>query len=287
MKAIPALLLATFLVATFQIDIAVGEEQKTPNLATRSAPAATEPLPREFRAYSDGMTNLLAAKQSPKIEPHSDLVGVNSAKAAGAEEASDPGISPEMIDLLVDGVIAKLRAKPEILVDIVLSYEERQRQANSMIRPEDPAVGPRDADVTLVHFFDPSCAPCRATAASLEQAAAADGNVRVVIKEFPTTAEGLEISIGALAAKDYFAAHTAVLGGLQPPRVSDQSALAKASAAIQRNRELATKYHVSMLPTVFAVGYGTANRIEGPLTAPDVVARLKAIRSKQTPARAN
>ena len=267
MKALPALV-ATALLATIPASRALAGEQVPPRPMVNSIP-----------------TNGGPASPAREIE-RNDLIGVNPAKAAAVPEAADPGFSPEMIDLLVDGVIAKLRAKPEILVDIVLSYEERHKQPTGMIRPEDPAIGPQDADVTLVHFFDPSCAPCRATATALEQAASADGKVRVVIKEFPTTAEGLATSIAALAAKDYNTVHAAVLSGLQPQPVNDPAAVAKASSTIAQNRDIAAKYRVSVLPTVFVVGNGMASRIEGPLTAPEIVARLKAIRSK-TPARTN
>lgn len=208
-----------------------------------------------------------------------DLFGVNPA-AASTEEPADPGLSPEMIDLLADAVIAKLRAKPEILLDIVLSYEERNHSVQGMIRPEDPTIGPAKAEITLVHFFDPTCAACRATAAAIEQAAAADGNVRVVLKEFPTTVEGVTTSVNALSAKDYRAAHSAVLGGLTPPATTDKDAIAKASAVVAQNREIAARYRVNVLPTVFVVGDGSAMRLEGPLTAAQMTEKLKLVRSK-------
>lgn len=258
MKALPTLVAAALL-TTIPLSGALAGEQVPPR-PTMAAGGSSDTAVRDLDL--------------------NDLTGINPAKTAAVPEAADPGLSPEMIDLLVDGVIAKLRAKPEILVDIVLSYEERHKQPSGMIRPDDPAIGPQDADVTLVHFFDPSCPPCRATATALEQAAAADGKVRVVIKEFPTTAEGLATSLAALAAKDYNTVHAAVLSGLQPQPVKDQTAVAKASAAIAQNREIAAKYRVSVLPTIFAVGNGMASRIEGPLTAAEVVAKLKAIRGK-------
>jgi protein-disulfide isomerase len=187
-----------------------------------------------------------------------------------------------MIDLLADAVIAKLRARPEILLDIILSYEERNKPAQRMIRPDDPSLGPKDAEITLVHFFDPGCAACRATATAVEQAAAADGKVRVVLKEFPTSSEGVAMSVSALAAKDYATAHTAVLGGLAPPAPTDKEAIAKASTIIAANREIAARFRVTVLPTVFAVGDGFATRMEGPLSVAQVTEKLKAIHARAT-----
>ncbi|MGY3581478.1 thiol-disulfide isomerase/thioredoxin [Bradyrhizobium sp. USDA 4341] len=266
MKLVPALLLASL--------------QATTGLSSAPAGELREKAPDATRTQADGFANSVDLK-SPLSVSKADLVGVNpAAPAATSDDAADPGVSPEMIDLLADAVIAKLRAKPEILLDIILSYEERSKPAQRMIRPEDPALGPKDAEITLVHFFDPGCAPCRATATAVEQAAAADGKVRVVLKEFPTSSEGVAMSVNALAAKDYNAAHTAVLGGLTPPAATDKEAIAKASAIIAANRETAARFRVSVLPTVFAVGDGFAARMEGPLSVAQVTEKLKTIRTK-------
>lgn len=272
MKLLPTLGLAALLAAGTLPQLSFANDQEKPATAPQSSP--------ESRSTAQLNAMKKALEEPLVLEPPKAMVGANPAKPTGTEEPADPGLSPEMIDLLVDGVIAKLRAKPEILLDIVLSYEERNRSAQGMIRPEDPSIGPQDAEITLVHFFDPGCAPCRATATAIEQAAAADGKVRVVMKEFPTTPEGVTSSVNALAAKDYFAAHAAVLGGLAPPSATDKESVEKAGAAVARNRAIAQRYRVSVLPTVFAVGDGFATRLEGPLTAIQVAEKLKAIRSK-------
>jgi protein-disulfide isomerase len=263
MKPVPALILATLLAAC---------------LANVPAAPAAEPQKNVLDA-TRAHEGLIAPDKASTL-PKADLVGVNPSPAAAGADPADPGLSPEMIDLLADAVIAKLRAKPEILLDIILSYEVRNNPAQRMIRPEDPSFGPKDAEITLVHFFDPACAACRATASAVEQAAAADGKVRVVLKEFPTSPAGVAISVNALAAKDYATAHTAVLGGLAPPAATDKEAIAKASTIIAANREVATRFRVSVLPTVFAVGDGFATRLEGPLSVAQVAEKLKLIRAK-------
>ncbi|MEL7481033.1 MAG: DsbA family protein [Pseudomonadota bacterium] len=66
----------------------------------------------------------------------------------------------------------------------------------------DYALGPEDAAVTVVEFFDYRCGPCRAsmeTVNALPERYA--GQVRVVFKEFPILSpESAKAAIGALAA---------------------------------------------------------------------------------------
>lgn len=48
-----------------------------------------------------------------------------------------------------------------------------------------PEHGPADADLTVVVFADYACAACRRAAPELERAAARDGNVRLVYRDWP------------------------------------------------------------------------------------------------------
>lgn len=204
--------------------------------------------------------------------------GVNPAASSKASTLpDDPGVSPEVIDMLADAVIAKLKAKPEILLDIVLSYEEKMRAGQAMIRPEDPISGPSDADVTIVEFFDPACISCRSAGGALAAAVAADPKLRVVHKDYPTTPEGIGLSVDALGGKSYSEARKAILAG-RTPAPADAAGRAKALEMLARNREAAKRAQVNVLPTLFVVGPHKVERIEGPVTAEALTARIAALR---------
>lgn len=77
----------------------------------------------------------------------------------------------------------------------VLFYQHRERQAAAdlaasqqavMVRAHSPVVGPADAPVTIVEFFDPACEACRAFHPFVKQILAAHPrDVRLVIRYTP------------------------------------------------------------------------------------------------------
>lgn len=69
--------------------------------------------------------------------------------------------------------IVLLTAAAAVLAFAVAAYMVRQQptdapvqladeQSDSLVRPHAPAIGPADAKVTIVEFFDPACESCRA-----------------------------------------------------------------------------------------------------------------------------
>ena len=208
--------------------------------------------------------------------PGASAAGINPG-AANAQPAPDPGVSPEVIDLMADAVIAKLKARPEILLDIILSYEERIRSGQSIIAPDDPVTGAADGDVTVVEFFDPACVPCRTTAAALDAVSAADPKLKVVHKDFPTTKEGMALSLDALGGKSYAEARKAILDG-RTPAPADEAGRARAAEILSRTRQAAKKTMVGALPTLFLVGAGRVERVEGPNDAAALAAKIAGLR---------
>ncbi len=116
-----------------------------------------------------------------------------------------------------------LKAHPEVVVDALQEYQKKQdaikadaaRQTIAAARNEllndatNPAGGNPKGDVTIVEFFDYRCPYCKAVDSDLQKAISADGNVRVIYKEFPILGpESLVASRAALAA--------AVQGKYQP-----------------------------------------------------------------------
>lgn len=85
--------------------------------------------------------------------------------------------------------------------------------------PEIPALGNVQGDLTVVEFFDYQCPYCKKLAPEITQVIREDGNIRLVLKDWPifgapsTTAAQL-----ALAAKyqnKYEAAHDALIGATE------------------------------------------------------------------------
>jgi protein-disulfide isomerase len=73
--------------------------------------------------------------------------------------------------------------------------------AEALTRPYSPILGPEEAPVTIVEFFDPACEACRAFHPIVKDILAEhDGAVRVVLRYTPFHGEGSEQAIRVLEA---------------------------------------------------------------------------------------
>ncbi|MCH1387285.1 MULTISPECIES: DsbA family protein [Roseobacteraceae] len=73
--------------------------------------------------------------------------------------------------------------------------------AEALIRSYSPILGPEEAPVTIVEFFDPACEACRAFHPIVKDILAEyDGAVRVVLRYTPFHGEGSEQAIRVLEA---------------------------------------------------------------------------------------
>ena len=60
------------------------------------------------------------------------------------------------------------------------------QEPSTLVRPHSPVIGPADAPVTIVEFFDPSCEACRAFYPTVKQILAAHPeDVRLVLRYTP------------------------------------------------------------------------------------------------------
>ena len=82
--------------------------------------------------------------------------------------------------------------------------------------PKDPVMGNPDGDVTVVEFFDYQCGYCKSMLKPLLAFAAEDGNVRIVMKEFPilgpASIVAAQASLASAKQGKYDAFHTALMG---------------------------------------------------------------------------
>ncbi|QIE42085.1 DsbA family protein [Rhodobacteraceae bacterium SC52] len=133
--------------------------------------------------------------------------------------------------------------------------------------------GNPDGDVTLVEFMDYRCSYCRRAFAEVEQLLAVDGNIRLVLKEFPILGEEsllasrFAIAVRNVAGDDaYKAAHDALMtkrsaiSTASLTNLSDDLGLDTAAiiagmdapeviAEIRANHELARKLDINGTPS--------------------------------------
>ena len=89
-----------------------------------------------------------------------------------------------------------IRANPEIVRDALLSLAEREaaerrEQAMFILRSDDgdPFLGNPDASFVIYEFSDYNCGYCKRVFSPLQELIAADGDIKLVVKEFPILSE--------------------------------------------------------------------------------------------------
>lgn len=184
-------------------------------------------------------------------------------------------------------VRAYLMDNPEVIIEAVNLLEQRQADAQaqddmSLVQVNANEIfndgyswvgGNPDGDITLVEFMDYRCGYCRRAVPEVAKLLAADGNIRVIVKEFPILGEASMISSRfAVATKQvsgdeaYKMAHDALMEFNGEPsdvalrRLSDGLGLdtdailahmdsEDVSTEIMRTRELAQRLQISGTPT--------------------------------------
>jgi len=184
-------------------------------------------------------------------------------------------------------VRAYLLENPEVIIEAVNLLE--QRQADAEVAQDEALVaanldalqndgfswvgGNPDGDITLVEFMDYRCAYCRRAAPEVAQLLAEDGNIRLVIKEFPILGEAsmltsrFAVATRMVAGADaYKQVHDALVGFTGEPseislrRLSEglgldaDAILAKMDAPeitheLSQTRALAQRLNISGTPT--------------------------------------
>lgn len=182
---------------------------------------------------------------------------------------------------------AYLMDNPEVIMEAVNLLEQRNADAEAtadleMVKANADELfndgyswvgGNPDGDITLVEFLDYRCGYCRKAMPEVTELLAKDGNIRLIVKEFPILGEASMISSRfAIAVKQvagddaYKMVHDALMeftgdpGEVALRRLSDGLGLdsdailaqmdsAEVSAEIKRTRELAQRLKISGTPT--------------------------------------
>ncbi len=124
--------------------------------------------------------------------------------------ASNDIAAPDAVDRMaraeVEAIVKDyLINNPEVVSEVLseLGAHERRKTFDTLIaHGQDPSLGPKDAPITVVEFFDYNCGYCKAANEwVLKQVDGRGNDVRVVFKEYPILREtSLEAAKAALAA---------------------------------------------------------------------------------------
>jgi len=132
--------------------------------------------------------------------------------AACAQEPAAPANKAATEKIVREYILAN----PEIIEEALIALNEKRTAAEEadariavaansdklLNAAGDYAIGPEDAAVTVVEFFDYRCGPCRASMETINALPERyDGQVRVIFKEFPIlSTESRVAALAALAA---------------------------------------------------------------------------------------
>lgn len=167
-------------------------------------------------------------------------IGLWSTAVPTGARADQSGFSDGQKKALDELIRDYIMRHPEVIMESLQAMQQREQMAQQRLQservaalseaierdPGDPVLGNPDGDVTLVEFFDYQCGYCKRMLEPLINFANADGNLRIVMKEFPIL--GPESMIAARAslasAKQgkYEAFHTALMslrGRLSEPAI--------------------------------------------------------------------
>jgi protein-disulfide isomerase len=191
-----------------------------------------------------------------------------------------------------DEVRAYLLENPDVLVEALDIYQARQEalavQADAqLVQDHKDALfndgtswvgGNPDGDITLVEFMDYRCGYCRKAFAEVEELVKSDGNIRIIVKQYPILGEqSLLSSQFAIAVKRlhgpeaYKNAHNALISlradatpetlaqlatdlGLDPKAILDAMISPEVTAEIQANHALGQAMQINGTPTFVVDG---------------------------------
>lgn len=157
--------------------------------------------------------------------------------------------APDAIDRMgkaeVEAIVKEyLLREPEVLVSAFEELDKRHNANNFALltaHQNDPWIGPKDAPITIVEFFDYNCGYCKAANDWVfKQVDDKAGKVRIVFKEFPILRDSSHMaSLAALAANrqgKYREMHLALMHSkaLAPMQPGGGEDLEKTQAEIDR-----------------------------------------------------
>jgi len=204
---------------------------------------------------------------------------------------------------------------PEIIMDAVKKMREKQeaetkkKAAEGLVKyksdifdAESPSVGAKDADVTIVEFFDYHCGYCKHLLPVVTQAINEDKKVRFIFKEFPilsedsVTAARAALAVNRVAKDKYFDFHQALMKsnvkfdekmlletakklGIDTAKLKAEMGKPEITAILDKNREIAGTLNISGTPALI-MGDEIA---PGAVSYEELKSMIQAVRSGKKP----
>jgi protein-disulfide isomerase len=149
------------------------------------------------------------------------LVVLSALVGAAAALAVVMGLGPRGAQMPDESALRQvvrdtLASEPQLVVGALQAIDQQRQAASDSARtqalaankdaiytdPNSPSVGPANASVTIVEFFDYRCPYCKRVAPDIATLLASDPDLRIVYKEFPILGpESLVASRAALTAQ--------------------------------------------------------------------------------------
>lgn len=203
-------------------------------------------------------------------------------------QGDKPALSAEQEKRVQELVKEYILANPEIILEAVQNLRRRQEEAKqkaaqSALKDKRgelqgaadlPVAGNPKGTVTIVEFFDYRCGYCKGVRPVVDEVLRADGNIRLVYKEFPILGPASRVaSMAAIAAHKqgkYLPFHNAMMAypnnltdevvfalarqvGLDVAKLKEDMKAPEVEALIEKTRKLAQELGIDGTPA-FIIG---------------------------------
>lgn len=224
-----------------------------------------------------------------------------------------PPAAAEMTRAEVEQIVREtILNNPSLIVEAFSNYQQSAREKqleefkekmaakkNDVFNSGSPSIGPTDADMTIVEFFDYNCGYCKKAIGDIVRLHNEDKKLRIVFKELPILSESSRVAAKwALAAQKqgkYFEFHKAlmetasqkdeqILSGIAEKLKLDVTKLkkdaesAEVAAEIEKNHNLARDLGISGTPGFI---FGDDTLIPGYMGYDSMAALIKDLREKK------
>lgn len=190
---------------------------------------------------------------------------------------------------IVNIVEEYIQENPQALINSLNNYQreeqlKQEEQAQAAVQdhiealendPQTPFIGNKDADVTIVEFFDYSCGYCKRAFSTLQKVMEENKDIKIVFKEYPILGPNsvlgtkAALAVHSIAPEKYIDFHSAAMKGrisgkasiqkivtdlgLDWKRVESLMDSAEVNMQIEKNRELTAALDIRGTPA-FVIG---------------------------------
>ena len=178
---------------------AVPEASAAPVSQEAAASAPVQPQPEIDQPSPVVNPSAEAASVAEKSEPQPAVTDRNATQKFSQTPVAEPPFTPEQEARIGELAKAYLLKHPELLIEVdqklqKIQYDEQMKaMTTAAIQHQDellndntvPAIGPEDAKVAVIEFFDYQCSVCARQAPIIQSLMKNNPQVRFIFKEWP------------------------------------------------------------------------------------------------------